>query len=232
MFVFVWWYNIYMEKEKLYTPKQVCEILGIHIRTLQNWDKKGKIKIIRTPSNRRKVRESEINKILGDINKESNNRTVIYARVSSYEQKTKGDLDRQIGYITHKLSMNNITDVIVVTDVGSGLNDKREGLTKVMDMAKNGDIKMVAITYKERLTRFGFNYLETYFNNYGVKINILKNVLNDKSPQEELVEDLMSIIASFSGKLYGSRSHKNKRVINETKEIITDALNLQNKNEI
>jgi len=128
--------------------------------------------------------------------------------------------------------MNNITDVIVVTDVGSGLNDKREGLTKVMDMAKNGDIKMVAITYKDRLTRFGFNYLETYFNNYGVKINILKNVLNDKSPQEELVEDLMSIIASFSGKLYGLRSHKNKRVVNETKEIITDALNLQNKNEI
>jgi len=96
---------------------------------------------------------------------------------------------------------------------------------KLMELAKDKKISEINITYKDRLTRFGFNYLETYFKFYGVPIIIMNNDEENKSPQDELVEDLISIITSFSGKLYGLRSSKNKIVNSKVTEIIK--LNLE-----
>ena len=116
----------------------------------------------------------------------------------------------------------------VITDVGSGLNDKRKGLLKVMEMAKRREIDCIMVTYKDRLTRFGFNYLETFFTAFDVEIIVLNDAFVDKSPQEEMIEDLMSIISSFAGKLYGLRSRKHTQVTKKTKEILLDGLNLSN----
>ena len=215
-----------MKIEKYYTPKEACEMLNIHFRTLQNWDRDGKIKIHRTPTNRRHVPESEILRILGIVNPDEDKYTIAYGRVSSYDQKKKGDLDRQVDYMVERLTEKNYQNIKVVTDVGSGLNDYRKGLLKIMDMAKRGEVKSVAVTYRDRLTRFGFNYLETYFASYDVNLIVLHHHSEDKSPQEELVEDLMSIIASFSGKLYGLRSGKNKKVTKKVKGVILDAFDL------
>jgi len=203
-------------------------MLNIHFRTLQNWDRDGKIKIHRTPTNRRHVPESEILRILGIVNPDEYKYTIAYGRVSSYDQKKKGDLDRQVDYMVERLTEKNYQNIKVVTDVGSGLNDHRKGLLKIMDMAKRGEVKSVAVTYRDRLTRFGFNYLEIYFASYDVNLIVLHHYSEDKSPQEELVEDLMSIIASFSGKLYGLRSGKNKKVTKKVKGVILDAFDLSN----
>ena len=215
-----------MTNEKLYSPKEASAILGIHIRTLQKWDNEGLLNATRTPNGRRRIPQSEIDRLL-NISSEENNKTdavAIYARVSSHEQKTKGDLDRQIGSILTSIDSKKHKRIITIIDVGSGLNDKRKGLLKLMRLAETKEISTIYLTYKDRLTRFGFNYLEVYFNSYGVNIVVLNDLAEDKSPQQELIEDLMSIIASFSGKLYGLRSGKNKTLQDKVKEVIESNL--------
>ena len=96
----------------------------------------------------------------------------IYARVSSNEQKQKGDLERQINFVKKNLGEEFLL-VDTLSDVGSGLNDKRKGLHKLMKLAKEKEITDVAIRYKDRLTRFGYGYLEEYFNSHGATIHVL-----------------------------------------------------------
>lgn len=215
-----------MMNEKLYSPKEACAILGIHIRTLQKWDNEGVLNAVRTPNNRRKIPQSEIDRLLNK-NSSSNsslNKAAIYARVSSHDQKKKGDLDRQVGAILTKIDTNKFKLIETITDVGSGLNDKRIGLLKLMKLAEDKKINTIYITYKDRLTRFGFNYLELYFKSHNVNIVVLNDNVEDKSPQEELMDDLMSIIASFSVKLYGLRSGKSKLVENKIEDVLKESL--------
>ena len=223
-------YNETMMNEKLYTAREACEILGVNIKTLQRWDREGIAFATRTPTNRRRFSQSEINRLLNlkggnnlNMNSVEENAVAIYGRVSSHEQKAKGDLDRQIGSIMMKIN-GQYSNVLTITDVGSGLNDKRKGLNSLMNLAKERKISKVYITYKDRLTRFGFNYLEMYFNSHNVEIAVLNDESEDKSPQQELIDDLMAIIASFSGKLYGLRSGKNKVVTEKIKNTIEDNL--------
>ena len=219
-----------MIDERLYSPKEASEILGVHVKTLQVWDRKGIIKAHRTPNGRRKFSQTEINRLLNNQPNAENNSlkndvaVAIYGRVSSHEQKVKGDLDRQVGSILMKIENQKINQVITITDVGSGLNDKRKGLLKLMELAKDKKISKVYITYKDRLTRFGFNYLELYFKSHGTEIIVLNDNKEDKSPQEELMEDLMSIITSFSGKIYGLRGGKNKKVEEDIKKTLESNL--------
>ena len=133
---------------------------------------------------------------------------VIYARVSSNEQKTTGDLDRQAMFLMEHC--NDLINPVILKEVGSGLNDKREKIQELIRMVENSEVNRVFVTYRDRLTRFGFHYLETMFKSHGVEIVIVKDQEEEKSVQEELVWDMMSLIASFSGKLYGLRSKKNK----------------------
>jgi putative resolvase len=150
--------------EKLYRMNEAAKILGITVKTLQRWDHSGKAAFLRTPNGQRRLPESEINRLLGNSNSERSKKVlVIYARVSSHEQKMKGDLQRQIEFIKHKMDLDSFDQVMVVDDVGSGLNDKRKGLEKIMKLAYQGNITDLAIRYRDRLTRFGFHYLQTYF---------------------------------------------------------------------
>jgi predicted site-specific integrase-resolvase len=97
-----------------------------------------------------------------------------------------------------------------------------------MKRAKEGLLTDLAIRYRDSLTRFGFHYLQTYFESHHVTLHILDDQTNEKPPQEELVEDLIDIITSFSGKLYGIRSHKNKLVEEKVKGVLEDVANLPN----
>ena len=100
-----------------------------------------------------------------------------------------------------------------------------------MKLAQKGDISDVAIRYKDRLTRFGFNYLEMYFESHNVKVRILDEELKDKTVYEELTHDLLSIITSFSGRLYGTRSGKNKVLKDKVREAIEYVTNLPDENQ-
>ena len=109
----------------------------------------------------------------------------------------------------------------MIVDVGSGLNDHRKGLMELMKLGAKGTISDIAIMDKDRLTRFGYNYLSKFFSTFGVEIHVMSGEKN-KSLEEELVRDMLSIVTSFSGKLYGIRSAKRKRLLKNMRKVVEE----------
>jgi len=200
---------------KLYRTGKVAEMLGVSRITVIRWIKQGKIRAVRLGREFR-VSEDEVKRLLkGKVV----NTAIIYARVSSSDQKS--DLERQVEYLKEYCSAKGYNVVDVLTDVASGLNEKRRGLKKLFEYVVNGKVDVVVISYKDRLTRFGFKYLEEFFGSHGVRIEV---VFGDepKDLQQELIEDLIAIVTSFAGRLYGMRSHKKRKVVEAVKQAIRD----------
>ena len=125
-------------------------------------------------------------------------------------------MERQVEY----LQQHAVYDVI--KDIGSGLNEKRKGYRKLLSRVLANEIAKVVVVYQDRLTRFGFEVLEDVFASHGTQIEVLnENENENKTPQQELVDDLITSIAHCSGKLYGLRSHKYKEVISHAKDLFT-----------
>lgn len=195
-----------------YKLKEIANMLGVTTITLKNWESSGKIEFSRTPTNIRFLSRDQLINVLDKQGLYFNDtdfakKDVIYARVSSHDQKTHGDLDRQIQFLINENS--DLQNVVVLSEVGSGLNDKRKKLQQLIKMVMNDEVNRVFVTYRDRLTRFGFHYLEAVFNAKGVEIVVVKQSTEETSVEKELMNDMMSLIASFSGKLYGMRSRTN-----------------------
>ena len=200
---------------KMYRTGKVAEMLGVNRVTVIRWIKQGKIKAMRIGREFR-VPEDEVKRLLkGKLT----NTAVIYARVSSSDQKS--DLERQVEYLKGYCSARGYAIVDILTDVASGLNEKRRGLKKLFDYVVNGKVDVVVVSYKDRLTRFGFKYLEEFFNSHGVRIEVIFGE-EPKDLQPELIEDLIAIVSSFASRLYGMRSHKKKKVVESVKQAIRD----------
>jgi predicted site-specific integrase-resolvase len=195
------------------------KILGVHQRTLYEWDKKKIIETIRTPGGKRlynvkkylkslELNTSNIVQVNNPIinNKMLNKNNYIYARVSSLGQKD--DLERQI-----ELLSKTYPNHTLISDIGSGMNMNRKGLRKIIDEAIKGNVNEVVIVYKDRLCRFGYELVEDIINKYSSgKIIILKN--NEKKEiKEELVDDVLQIMNIFVAKINGMRKYKKKNKI-------------------
>jgi len=200
--------------ERHYTLKEASKILGVTVKTLQNWDKQGKIRVVRTVGGRRRIPKSEIMRILG-IHEER--KIIGYARVSSRTQRD--DLERQVQTI-QQYAKEKGWDVKILKDIGSGLNEKRKNYQKLLKMVMDREVSKVIITYPDRLTRFGFETLKTLFQAFGTEIILINET--QKEPREELIEDLITIISHFAGKLYGMRSHKYKEVVKNAKQLFKE----------
>lgn len=206
-------YHVSEFTKPVYKAGEVAKILGITTQTLRVYEDDGKISYFRSEGGHRLVKREDLlfflqqKGILMDDTKQQK-RDVVYARVSSHEQKVKGDLDRQAMHIIE--SRKDLQNPLILKEVGSGLNDRRKKLQELIDLVLNDKVNRVFVTYRDRLTRFGYHYLESVFLAKGVEIIVFNDLLQEKDVQQELVEDMMSLIASFSGKLYGMRSHKNK----------------------
>lgn len=188
----------------VYKAGETAKIIGVTTETLRNYEDAGKIKFFRSDGGHRLIERDELLRfldskglLLDDTAREK--RDVIYARVSSYEQKAKGDLDRQVVHILEYQS--GLQNPLVLKEVGSGLNDKREKLQELIKLVLDGKVNKVYVTYRDRLTRFGYHYLESVFLAKGVDIVVLNDISQEKDVQQELAEDMMSLIASFSKKL-------------------------------
>jgi len=210
-----------MRNEKLLKPKEFCELVGIKYPTFKQYVREGKIKVIYTSTGRIRVPYSEVERFLG-LRQSSETRAIIYARVSSSDRKE--DLKRQIDYLTQYCTAKGYKVVDVLSDVASGLNAERKGLLKLFDYVVNRKVDVVVITYKDRLTRFGFEYLEYFFKQYNVRIEAVLGE-EPKDAYQEFVDDLMSIITSFAGKLYGVRSHKKKKFVEGVKNLLKEVEN-------
>jgi len=200
-------------KKRMYRTAEAAVLLGVHKDTLRRWEKEGKIKAVWFGRERR-FPEEEIRRLLGEANPDT---VVLYARVSGHDRKE--DLERQVEALKEAYG-SRFSNMVVLRDIGSGLSTSRRGLRKAMEFARERKIRAIAITYPDRLTRFGFEYLEEYFNSFGVELLVL-NREEDKSLKPELVEDLLTIVTSFAGKLYGHRSHKVKKLKEEVKEALS-----------
>lgn len=201
-------------KKQVYKTGEVAQILGVTVKTIQNYDNEGKLRFSRSQGNRRNILREDLLLFLEERgilynDTSEGKRDVIYARVSSHDQKNHGDLDRQALFLTEHVQ--DLQNPMILKEVGSGLNDNRKHLQKLLSMVCRNEVRNVYVTYKDRLTRFGYHYLETMFAAHGVKIVVVKDLSSGRSVQEELVEDMMSLIASFSGKLYGLRSRAGKK---------------------
>ncbi|MCR6692832.1 MAG: recombinase family protein [archaeon YNP-LCB-003-016] len=105
--------------------------------------------------------------------------------------------------------------------VASGLDEDRKLLSKLFDFVEERRIGIVIVAFKDRLTRFGFSYLERCFSSHGVRIEVI-NVEEPKDAYQELVKDLIALVSSFAGKLYGLRSHKYEGVVGGVKQLIAE----------
>ncbi len=203
-----------MNIEKLHTVKEASQVLGVHVRALQKWDKEGKIRCARTVGGKRRVPESEIKRILG-LHEER--KIIGYVRVSSHAERD--DLERQIEAV-NQYAKERGWSIEILRDIGSGLNEDRGGFQKLLKMVVNREVSKVIVAYQDRLALFGFKTLQQFFQSYGTEIVVINQ--EEKTPREELVEDLIAIISHFAGKLYGVRSNKYRKVVEGARQLLTD----------
>jgi excisionase family DNA binding protein len=206
-------------EERLLRPKEVCQRLGISYSTLSRWVREGRIRAVRTAGGVFRVPESEVRRIAEGLPISKEVRAVIYARVSSSDQRS--DLERQVQYLTQYCSSKGYRVVDVLSDVASGLKTDRKGLLKLFNYVVNRQVDIVVVTYRDRLSRFGFEYLEYFFNQHGIKIEVIFGE-EPRDAHQELVEDLIEIVTSFAGKLYGIRSRKKKRLVEGFKKLLEE----------
>ena len=138
--------------ERLLRPKEACQLLSISYSTLLRWIREGKIKVVTTEGGKYRIPYSEIKKYL---EKREEIRAVIYARVSSLDQRE--DLERQINYLTNYATAKGYKVAEVLKDIGSGLNTQRKGLLRLFKLVEGRSVDVVLITYEDRLTRRGIN---------------------------------------------------------------------------
>lgn len=191
------------------TAKEIKENLRISGVTLMKWKNSGKIK----------YRKLSDRKVLYDIDsldsaEEQDNynfKNVIYARVSTSGQKN--DLQNQIEVIKNYMLSNGILVDEIYSDIASGMNEKRKQFNELMKSVFKREVKTIYITFKDRLSRFGFEYFREIFNYFGTKIVVLDDKEEtNKTYQQELMEDLLAIIHSYSMKLYTNRKNKLKKI--------------------
>ncbi|MGM0370868.1 MAG: IS607 family transposase [Bacillota bacterium] len=196
--------------------KEAANFLGVAISTLRRWDKEEKLVPERTVGGHRRYDKK---KLIAFQTKEDNNSrlTIGYCRVFSNSQKE--DLERQIYKVSSYCTANGY-QFRIIKDIGSGLNYKKKGFKELIKLIESREIGRIVVNYKDRLIRFGYEMFEQICELNDVKIEII-NHTEDKSYQEELVDDVLSIITVFSAKLYGSRSHKSKKIKTSNKELFT-----------
>ena len=188
-----------------YTPKETCNVLGIHFQTLRNWSLKNQIPFLQTESGRKYYKIEYVENLINNEQKSVKEKTnikkkICYCRVSSHSQKI--ELTNQIKYMKSKYKNHEI-----LFDIGSGINFKRKNLNKIINYAINNELEELVISYRDRLCRIGYELIENILLNYS-NTNII--ILNEdfKSPEEELTNDLIEIVTVFSSKIYGMRSYK------------------------
>ncbi|MBA3923949.1 MAG: IS607 family transposase [Nostocaceae cyanobacterium] len=192
------------------TPQEAAELLGVTVKTLHRWEADGKIKSNRTVGGHRRY---DIADLIG--NKTDSQLTYGYARVSSHDQKD--DLSRQV-LVLESYCAKNGWGFEIIQDLGSGMNYKKKGLIRLIKLITTYQVERLVLTHKDRLLRFGSELIFALCEQFSTEIIII-NRSDDSTFEEDLASDVLEIITVFSARLYGSRSHKNKKIVEELKEV-------------
>jgi excisionase family DNA binding protein len=202
--------------QKLLRVGAAAHELGLHPMTLRRWIKAGRLQVVQVGREMR-IPRAEIERMIGSVD---GRLLVLYGRVSGHGQKD--DLDVQLQRLQFWAATERMgQETLALSDIGSGLKASRRQLQRLLKLVCEDKVAEVAITYEDRLTRFGQEYLEMLFACYGVTLTVLEPGA-EKTPEQELTTDLLALIASFSGRLYGMRSHTQKALVECAKQVIED----------
>jgi putative resolvase len=184
---------------------------------VRRWVKEGKIAAV--PIGREsRIPITEVERLLGE---QRDGILILYDRVSGYGQKE--DLDRQVEQLEQwALVARTGQNTLTLTAIGSGLNTERRHLVKLLAMVQDYQVAEIAVTFSDRLTRFGLSYLQALFSVYGVTLTV-RHPDEEKTAERELTEDLLTLITSFAGRLYGMRSHKQQALFECAKQVMQKA---------
>ena len=199
-----------------YKPKDFAELTGVSVKTLQRWDREGILEANRTPTDRRYYTYDQYLQFKGIKTKNDIRQVVIYARVSTKNQKD--DLQNQVSFLRQFCNARGIIVDQCIEDYGSGLNYNRKKWNKLLDEVMEQKIKTIIITHKDRFIRFGYDWFEKFCMKFHTTIVIGNK--EELSPQEELVQDIVSILHVFSCRLYGLRKYKKQ--IERDEEIVKE----------
>ena len=193
--------------------REAMEYLHASKSSMHRWDREGKLTPLRTSGGHRRYRLRDLQNFSGEhyknetINETSEVIAATYARCSTSDQKQHSDIDRQSQRLSEYCAKKKYKVEHIIKDMGSGLNDKRKGFVKLCKLVTDKKINKVVIEHKDRLTRFQYNLIEFFFKSYGVDIELTDK--KEYTEEEELVNDMMMLIASFSGRLYSARAKEN-----------------------
>lgn len=185
---------------------EAAKLRGVSVDTLRRWEKAGKLKAARTEGKHRRYLVADILK----VNKPNLRHTVIYGRVSTPDKKD--DLARQMGVLELYAQERGWDSVYPLKDIGSGLNYKKRGLLKLIDLLQRNEVERLVITDKDRLLRFGSELIFALCENNGTEVVILNKPIV-LEPEQELVEDVLAVITVMSARLYGRRSKRNLKAM-------------------
>ncbi|HEY6407215.1 MAG TPA: IS607 family transposase [Ktedonobacteraceae bacterium] len=202
--------------QKLLRVGAAAHELGLHPMTVRRWIKAGRIQVVQVGREMR-IPRTEIERVVGSID---GRLLVLYGRVSGHGQKDDLEIQLQRLQAWAETERKGV-ETLVLSDIGSGLKASRRQLTRLLKLVCEDKVGEVAITYEDRLTRFGQAYLETLFTCFGVTLTVLEPG-EEKTPEQELTDDLLALIASFSGRLYGMRSHKQKELLQCAQAVLTN----------
>jgi excisionase family DNA binding protein len=205
-----------MKNEKMLTTKQASEIAGVNCDTIRRWENKGLIKSYRTEGGHRRYDSDSLYNYIRQPKVDTPNKhTLIYARVST--RNRENDLNRQIELL-EMFCVSHGWKYKTIADIGSGLNYNKKGLLELIELIETNKIDRLVINYKDRLLRFGSEIIFELCKWHNVEVIIVSED-ESKTNEMELVDDILSIITVFSAKLYGSKSHRNKSIVETNKEM-------------
>jgi putative resolvase len=189
----------------MYTIGEFAKRVGVAVQTIQRWDREGRLTAHRTLNNRRYYTDEDIQTVLGVAPPpEEYRQTVVYCRVSSHAQKP--DLTNQRHVIEQFCVARGLVVDEWIEEIGGGLNFKRNHFLRLMDQILAGDVKMLVIAHKDRLVRFGYEFIEHLCQTHGCEMLVINT--ESLSPEQEMVQDLMTILHCFSRRLSGLRNYK------------------------
>ena len=192
------------------TTKELRELFKVTNQTLMRWRNEGKIKYVKVTNKMILYNKNDIMKVLNQKDNKQERINVIYCRVSNTKQKK--DLDKQEQILLDYCNSNGFIINEIYKEISSGMNEDRIQLNKLIDKVLNNEVDTIFITYKDRLTRFGYKYFENLFNKFNTNIVVMNNKINEEDYENELTKDLISIIHHFSMKMYSNRRKQLKEI--------------------
>lgn len=198
---------------------EAAEILGVSVKTVRRWTEAGKLKAERSPSGHRRYNLQDIKKskpkTLADL---EDRVTINYARVSSHDQKA--DLQRQVKML-EQFSASHGWQFETIQDLGSGLNYKKKGLQQLLKRILKGDVGRLVLTHKDRLLRFGSELVFAMCEEFETEVVIVNKGDIEQTFEQELVTDMIELVTVMSARMYGARSHKNKKLLEDMTKAVS-----------